>query len=356
MNFQTVAHEWYARWSLERVPDYARESLAIIKKYILPALGQRELSSIAPVDILQLLRPLEQRGIIITTHKVLGHINKIFRYAITCGYVLTNPARDLSAALRPRRSKHMAAILDPSEVGKLLLAIDNYGFKQRKNSLRLLAHTFVRAGELTSMAWKDIDWESKTWNIPAENMKMKRAHSVPLSTQAIAILKEQKVIAGDSPWVFPSRWDKSKHENSNALTYGLRHIGYKSGEVSAHGFRAMAATLLSEMDWDSQLIERELAHVDTNTVRAAYQRSDLLEKRRVMMQAWSDWLENALAKAYYKTKPQVKPRVRRSASPRPVVMPQMFFQPFMYQPGFPLTMTAAYITGRPLGSVEALRR
>ena len=323
-DFQTVTFEWYARWSIERVPEYAEESLAIIKRYVLPVIGQRELDSIRPMDILAIIRPLEQRGVIITAHKVLGYINQIYRYAITCGYVMTNPARDLSAALRPRHSEHMAAILDPVMVGDMLLRIDNYGYKQRRNSLRLLAHTFVRAGELTSMSWSDIDWENKVWNIPAANMKMKRPHSVPLTRQSLAILREQRELSGDSHWVFPSRWDRTRHENANALTYGLRHIGFKKGEVCAHGFRAMAATLLSEMDWDSNLIERELAHVDNNATRAAYQRSDLMDKRRVMMQAWSDWLENALAKAYYRANKKQSRVVRKVTEPKKQSLSSVF--------------------------------
>lgn len=313
MNFGNLTNEWYAHWAPQRRGRYAFETKQMIASYVLPNLSSKDIHAIQPTDILAICRPVEAKGKYETAHKILGHVNKIFRYAIACGYTLTNPGRDLAPALQPRQTRHMASIFEKEKIGDLMLNIDRYNFRQRRNALRLLAHTFVRAGELVSMRWEDIDWEDKTWNIPAERMKMKRPHSVPLTPQSIKILKEQMELSGGSEWVFPSRWNKSRHENPNALTLGLRHIGYAKNELCAHGFRAMAATTLSEMDWDSQLIERELAHIDSNATRAAYQRSDLLKKRRVMMAAWSDWLDTQHAKAWFRYRDSLpKRRVRQA--------------------------------------------
>ncbi|WP_297669012.1 tyrosine-type recombinase/integrase [uncultured Desulfovibrio sp.] len=295
--FHEVAREWYARWSVQREPEYAEESWRRFEREVLPWLGDKPIRKITAPQILAILRRIEGRGVSTPVQKARSHISQIFRYGIACGYVTADPARDLGYALMPHKSTPRAAILAPQGIGQLLRRIEGCRFRQRRNALQMVALTFVRVGELASAEWSDIQWDDALWRIPAAKMKMKRPHDVPLSKQALTVLRRQREISGARRWVFPSRWDKSRHEDGAAITYALRRMGYKSAEMTAHGFRAMAATTLSELGWPSDVIERQLAHVDGNRVRAAYQRSELLADRRRMMQAWADWLDMRLGMA-----------------------------------------------------------
>lgn len=299
MKLKRIVKEWFEYWSPQRKERYAKESKVLIEKYIVNPLGHLDIKKIEPSIILKELRKIEKTGKLEQMYKVLGHFKKIFRYAIACGKLKTNPAAELSYALQPRKSKHLATFFEKEKIGNLLFNISNYSQKQRRNQLLLMIHTFVRSGEIVSAEWKDFDFSTNTWNIPAEKMKMKRPHSVPLSEQVINILKDQRNLV-NSNFVFPCKNNNKKHENASLPNLGLRHLGYKKEEICAHGFRAMAATILSELNFDTFLIEKELAHIDSNKTRAAYQRSDLLEKRRKMMQVWSDFLELQYARVLLK--------------------------------------------------------
>ncbi|MDR2056130.1 MAG: DUF4815 domain-containing protein [Desulfovibrio sp.] len=218
-------------------------------------------------------------------------VSQVMRYGIACGLIFSNPARDLTWALTPKKHKPRAAITEPRQIGQLMKDIEHYRPKKRRYSLKLAVLTFVRPGELCRAEWSEMEWEAAVWRIPAHKMKMKRPHIVPLSRQAQDALRALQAVTGKNRWLFPSRWDKNRHEKSMVLNTALRRMGYGCEAMTAHGFRAMAATTLSEQGWPSEAIERQLAHVDKNQVRAAYQRSELLAERRKMMQAWADFLD-----------------------------------------------------------------
>lgn len=289
--FRDVAKDWWERYLLQGNVSYAHESWRRLEREVMPKLGEKPLKKITPPLILSLLRRIEARGTLMVARKVKSHISQIMRYGIACGYVNHDPARDLGWALRPHKSTPRAAITDPRQIGQLMKNIEACRPKKRRCTLKLAALLFVRPGELCRAEWSEVEWDACVWRIPAEKMKMKRPHVVPLSRQALDVLRELHTLTGKERWLFPSRWDKAKHEGGLVLNLALRRMGYAGETMTAHGFRAMAATTLSEQGWSSEAIERQLAHVDKNAVRAAYQRSDLLAERRKMLQAWADYLD-----------------------------------------------------------------
>lgn len=289
--FRDVAREWWERYMLQGNAAYAAESWRRLEREIMPKLGDKPIKRITAPMILTILRRIEGRGTLVVARKVKSHVSQIMRYGIACGLVVNDPARDLGWALRPHKSKPRAAITEPRQIGRLMAAIERYRSKRRRCSLKLAALTFVRPGELCQAEWSEIEWDAAVWRIPADKMKMKRPHVVPLPRQALDVLRELQTVTGKNRWLFPSRWDKTQHESGNVINLALRRMGYGREIMTAHGFRAMAATTLSEQGWPSETIERQLAHVDKNRVRAAYQRSELLEERRKMLQAWADYLD-----------------------------------------------------------------
>jgi integrase len=288
--FREVARDWWERYMLGGCAAYAKESWRNLERDVMPKLGDKPLKKIDAPMILKILRNVESRGTLEVARKIKSHISQIMRYGIACGITYTNPARDLGWALAPKKSKPRAAITEPRQIGLLMREIEGYKVKKRRCMLKLIALVFVRPGELCQAEWNEIEWEAALWRIPAHKMKMKRPHIVPLSRQAQDVLRELRTLTGDNQWLFPSRWDKTKHEKGRVLHIAIRHMGYE-GIMTAHGFRAMAATTLSEQGWPSEAIERQLAHADKNAVRAAYQRSELLNERRKMLQAWADYLD-----------------------------------------------------------------
>jgi integrase len=250
------------------------------------------LEDISPPAVLDVLRRVESRGAIVTTHKIKSHISQIFRYGIACGFIFQDPSRDLSGALRPKKSAHRPALIEPKQVGRLMLAIRSYPYPVVRSALLLGALTFVRPGELRRAEWGEFDLDAAEWRIPAEKMKMKRPHLAPLSGQATAVVKELKYFSGHSPYLFPSARSLQRPMSDNTVNAALRTLGYAREEMTGHGFRAMASSLLAEQGWSADAIERQLAHVEGNSVRAAYHRSEHLEERRRMMQAWADYLDS----------------------------------------------------------------
>lgn len=289
--FREVAREWWERYMLRGNVEYAEESWRRLEREAMPRLGDKPLKKITAPMILGILRRIEKRGTLVVARKVKSHVSQIMRYGIACGLVNSDPARDLGWALTPHKAIPRSAITEPRQIGLLMRDIEHYRGKKRRCSLKLAALTFVRPGELCRAEWSEIEWEAAAWRIPSHKMKMKRPHVVPLSRQALDALRELQGLTGGNRWLFPSRWDKTRHEDGRVLNAALRRMGYGAEVMTAHGFRAMAATTLSEQGWPSEAIERQLAHVDKNQVRAAYQRSELLTERRKMLQAWADYLD-----------------------------------------------------------------
>ena len=289
--FQTVAKEWFDRFTHTTTQRYSQEVWSRLEREVFPFIGNLPLTDIDAPTVLTVLRRTEERGVIITTHKVKSHISQIFKYAIACGLAYADPSRDLSPALQSRKSKPMPAIIEPKEVGKLMVAINSYTGVVVRNALLLGVLTFVRPGELRTAEWEEFDVEAAEWRIPAAKMKMKRPHIVPLSTQALDVLHKLRPHTGHSPYLFPSTRSISRPISDMAINVALRTLGYAQGVMTGHGFRAMASSLLAEQGWSIDAIERQLAHVEGNKIRAAYHRSEHLEERRKMMQAWADYLD-----------------------------------------------------------------
>lgn len=289
--FRAVAKEWFDRFAPTSTPKYSAEVWSRLDREVFPFIGNMALTDIDAPTVLAVLRRTEERGVIITTHKIKSHISQIYRYAIACGIAYSDPSRDLSAALRARASKPMPAIIDPKEAGKLMVAIHGYSGPVVRSALILAALTFVRPGELREAEWEEFDVEAAEWRIPAGRMKMRRPHLVPLARQSLRVLEALRPLTGHTPFLFPSTRTISRPMSNNAVNAALRYLGYAQGEMTGHGFRAMANSLLAEQGWSMAAIDRQLAHVEGNKVRAAYHRSEHLEERRKMMQAWADYLD-----------------------------------------------------------------
>lgn len=289
--FGDLLTEWYERYLLRGSERYARESWRRLEREVLPRLGDKPPKKVTPPMILRILRRIETRGTLASARKVKSHISQAMRYGIACGLVTSDPTRDLGFALTPHKTRPRAALTDPAAIGRLMAGIERLRPRKRALSLKLAALTFVRPGELAAGAWAEVAWDAALWRIPAARMKMKRPHQVPLSRQALEVLRELHSLTGCHAHFFPRRTDKTLPEKPRCLSWALRRMGYDGQTMTAHGFRAMAATTLSEQGWPSEVIERQLAHVDHNAVRAAYQRSELLDERRRMLQAWADWLD-----------------------------------------------------------------
>jgi integrase len=256
--------------------------------------------------LLAALRKIEYRGAHDLAHRVLQVAGQVFRYGVAIGRCGRDPSTDLRGALTPHKGRHQAAVT-PDELPALLRAIDGYGElgdKLTGYALRLLALTFARTGELIGATWNEIDVDGATWIVPAKRMKMKTEHVVPLSRQALAILREVRALGVGSRHVFPGR-NPDKPMSNNTMLFALYRLGYK-GKMTGHGFRAVASTILNEAGFRADVIERQLAHCERNDVRGAYNRAEYLPERRAMMQQWADMLA-ALAKGA-----QVIPLQRRT--------------------------------------------
>jgi integrase len=290
--FRAVALEWHSRQSSRWDPGHAARIMRRLALHVFPVIGQRPIKEITAPEILTLLRSIEARGTIEAAHRVHQIISQVFRYAVATGNAERDPAADLKGALQPVKSVSRAAITEPKAVGELLRAIDGYqGAMAVQCALRLAPLVFVRPGELRRAEWSEFDLDEGTWRIPAAKMKMRADHVVPLSRQAIAILRELQPLTGSGRYLFPSERTRDRPMSENTLNAALRRLGYRRDEMTAHGFRAMASTLLNEQGWPVDVIERQLAHAERNKVRAAYNRAEYLPERRKMMQAWADYLD-----------------------------------------------------------------
>jgi len=257
------------------------------------ALGSRPIDSITAEDVLGVVNPIAENGHVENAHEIRSRFSQIFRYAAARGFVTHDPAAMTIDAMVKRRRGEFAGVTDPKAVGELIRSIR--GYRERHflvgSALLLSAYLFPRNTELRGMRWDEIDWERALWNVPGERMKMKRDHLVPLPTQALQVLKSVQHIDVGSPLVFPSPRDLGRMLSEMTFNAALRRLGYGNSVHVHHGFRTTASTNLNEMGWNSDWIERQLAHVPANKVRSSYNRAEYLESRREMMQAYADWLD-----------------------------------------------------------------
>lgn len=270
---------------------------AVRSEYLLslltPALGAIPIAKIEPADVLLALRKIEGKGNLESARRTLQLASAVFRYAVSTARLSSDPTRDLRGALTAPTVTHYAAITEAKSVGELLRAIDAYeGQGLSRLAMQLAPHVYVRPGELRHAEWKEIDLDAGLWVIPASKMKMGKAHHVPLSRQSVVLLREVHVASGPAGYVFPSIRTGSRPMSENTINAALRRLGYSSNEMTAHGFRAMASTLLNESGkWHPDAIERALSHRDTDKVRAAYDRGTHWKERVEMAQWWSDYLD-----------------------------------------------------------------
>lgn len=288
--FEAVAREWYARQVHTWVPTHARDVLRRLERNIFPLLGSRPISQVEAPELLATVRKIEKRGAHDLAHRVLQVCGQVFRYGIATGRCTRDLAADLRGALTPH-VKHNQAAVRPEELPALVHAIGTYdklGDRQTMLALKLMILTFVRTGELIGGLWSEVDMEAGIWIIPAQRMKARAEHVVPLARQALEILAELRALAGGSRLVFPGR-DPKKSISNNTMLFALYRLGYK-GRMTGHGFRAVASTILNEQGWRPDVIERQLAHTERNQVRGAYNRAEYLPERVRMMQFWADYV------------------------------------------------------------------
>ncbi|MDP1573599.1 MAG: tyrosine-type recombinase/integrase [Coxiellaceae bacterium] len=291
-SFEMVAREWHVKFSLKWTPKHGERILIRLEKDIFPYVGQKPISEITTPELLSAVRRIESRGAIETAHRALQNCGQIFRYAIASGKAERDVSADLRGALTPVKQKHFASITDPVAIAGLLRAIDGYkGHFATRCALQLAPLLFVRPGELRNAEWSEISFMNAEWRIPAEKMKMRVQHIVPLSTQAISILQEMHALTGNGQYIFPSVRSIKRPMSDNTLIAALRRLGYTKEEITPHGFRSMASTLLNEQGWNPDAIERQLSHGEKDTVRAAYNFAQYLPDRKKMMQAWAEYLD-----------------------------------------------------------------
>lgn len=292
-SFEVIALEWFARRMADKSKDHRARTLRALEKDLFPFIGKRPIESITPQELLKSLRKIENRGAIETAHRAKQTAGQIFRYAVATGRAERDPSTDLKGALATPGKTHLAAITDPKEVGRLLLAIEGFtGTPTVKAALQLSPLLFCRPGELRHMEWEAINWEDKQWELPAEKMKMKQPHIVPLSTQALAILEDIHRLNGSRRYVFPSARGASRPLSENGVRTALRSLGYTNEQMTPHGFRAMARTILDEvLGFRVEWIEHQLAHAVRDANGRAYNRTTHLKQRRDMMQQWADYLD-----------------------------------------------------------------
>lgn len=294
--FEAVAREWYAKKLPTWAPATARKVLRYLEKDIFPWLGNRPIKDIGAPDLLATIRRVESRGALELAHRIREYSGQVFRYSVATGRSDRDPSGDLRGALPPVKSKHHASITDPKQIGDLLRAINGYsGSIITKCALQLAPLTFVRPGELRHAEWAEIDLDAAEWRIPGAKMKMRDRHIVPLSKQAIEVLKAIQPLTSHERYVFPGLRSHDRPISENTINGALRRLGYEKDEMTGHGFRSMASTLLHEQGWPHEAIERQLAHADRNAVSAAYNYAEHLPKRREMMQHWADYLDGLAA-------------------------------------------------------------
>lgn len=292
-NFEAIAREWHAKRSHTWTAKYAASALRRLEADIFPKLGRRPIAEILPPEMLAALRFIESRGAHDLAHRVQQVCGQIFTYAIITGRAERNPVNDLRGALTPTVKKHNA-YLRAEQLPEFLQKMATYDNPQTRLAMKFLLLTFVRTGEMRGALWSEIDMTKGEWRIPAERMKMRDPHIVPLSKQALEVLEELKPITGHWEHVFPNQHRPKGQMSENTILYALYRMGYH-GKSTGHGFRATASTILNEHGFTPDVIERQLAHAERNGVRKAYNHAQYLPERRKMMQWWADYLDTVAA-------------------------------------------------------------
>jgi len=297
--FEVVAREWLLKFSPTWTERHATTTMSRLERDVFPWIGKRPMMEIKAPELLTVIRRVESRGALESAHRIRIIAGQIFRYAVATGRAERDPAADLRDALPPKNAKHHAAIIDPKEVGALLRATDGYtGHFIVKCALRMAPLLFVRPGELRHAEWAEIDLDEMVWNIPGGKMKMKEPHLVPLSKQAVDILRDLQPLTGSGRYVFPSARSSARPMSNNAILAALRRMGYSKDEMTGHGFRATARTILDEvLQVRPDFIEHQLAHAVRDPNGRAYNRTAHLEERKKMMQKWADYLDGLKAGA-----------------------------------------------------------
>lgn len=293
--FEVIAREWFARFEPTWAPSHSTKIKSLLERNVFPWIGTRPIRQINTPELLANVRRVEARGALETAHRVLQICGQVFRYAIITGRATANPAGDLRGALPPTRVKHHATLLEPKAIGELLRAIEGYqGTFTTLCALKLAPLFFLRPGELRMAEWAEFDLDNGLWLVPASRMKIKTQgdHIVPLSNQALAILRELQPLTGSGRYVFAGARTATRPMSENTVNAALRRLGYTSDQQTGHGFRATARTILDEeLKFRPDYIEHQLAHAVRDPHGRAYNRTAHLAERRRMMQAWADYLD-----------------------------------------------------------------
>lgn len=290
--FKVIAEEWLeTRIVPIRSPKHVETVQGRLNRHINPVIGNSLMSEILPQEILSLCRKLESAGTVETAHRIKQIIGQVFRYAIATGEAELDPTYSLQGALRSRKAEHHASLTDPAKISVLVKDITAYPKTILRIAMQFSMLTFARPGEVRHAEWSEVDFERREWKIPAEKMKMRRVHIVPLVDQTIDILKELKPLTGVHKWLFPSARLDGRPMSDNGVRVALRSMGYANEDMTPHGFRSMASTILNENGFAPDVIERQLAHAESNAIRAAYNHAEYMPERRAMMQWWADWID-----------------------------------------------------------------
>jgi integrase len=291
-SFEVVAREWIGKYKDLWVPRHGHKILSRLERDIFPIIGGKAVGSVTAPELLAALRQIEARGAHDTALRTLQNCGQIFRYAIATGRAERDTAADLRGALTPVRHVSFATITEPKAIGALLREIDDYaGNLIVRAALRMAPYVFVRPGELRRAEWTEFDLAGAEWRVPAGRMKMRQVHIVPLARQVISILDDLRQYTGAGRFLFPSMRANTAPISDMTLLAGLRRLGYGKEDMTVHGFRSMASTLLNEQGYNRDWIERQLAHGERNSVRAAYNYAEYLPERRRMMIEWADYLD-----------------------------------------------------------------
>ncbi|AOS96731.1 Prophage CP4-57 integrase [Microbulbifer aggregans] len=297
--FEALAREWFATRMGDKSESHRKRTLRLLERDLFPYLGRRAIADITPPELLTTLKRIEDRGAVETAKRAKQVASMVFRFAIAGGRANNDPAAVVGGQLLPSRPQHFPTITTPSEVGKLLTAIDNYqGTPTVRAALKLSPLLFCRPGELRALEWREINWEEQRIELPAAKMKMRHPHIIPLANQAIEILRDLEPLTGRFRYVFPSPKGASRCMSENAVRTALRNLGYTNEQITPHGFRAMARTLLDEvLNQRVEWIEHQLAHSVKDANGTAYNRTKHLPQRQEMMQRWANYLDDLRVQA-----------------------------------------------------------
>lgn len=293
-SFEVVARRWHSKGEAKWSPSYSKKVIQMLERDLFPWIGGKPVADLDAPEFLAVARRLEARGLVDAAHRAMQLCGQIMRFAVAEGLASRDPVGDLRGALESVKTEHMASVTDPARVGEILRMFDGFkGSYQVMQALKLAPLVFTRPGELRQAKWKDIDLDGAIWSIPAEAMKMREPHLVPLSTQAVAILRDMHPFSSHLEYVFPGGRDPKRPMSDAAINAAMRRLGIDTqNELTGHGFRAMARTILHEqLNYPPEVIEVQLAHKALGPLGAAYARAKFIEQRTKMMQAWADYLD-----------------------------------------------------------------